>query len=96
MFRIYNKYELERLRTVLLFLEEGTLNYPLDIFRDATAIAVLEYGVDDKMRYSYTHDEITVKESRTGTSGYRRSWKSREQKFENSIQETRINGSVVD
>ena len=94
MFRIYNKYELERLCTLLKSLDGETLKFPLDIFRDAAAVGAIEYGEEHRVSYSYTDDvRRAVVEASEGNGEYRKTWKGRDQKFRSSIQAEELTSS---
>ena len=54
MFRIRDIDELKRLLVLLGALNNGTVKFPVDIFRDAEKISVVQCGESHRSAFAYT------------------------------------------
>ncbi len=96
MFRIVNGRELSRLRKLIDCLDDrnlapgGRLSFPVDIFRNASRVAALQYGENHEQLYSYTREGLdsdcmlsieAVIEGAECSEDLRTSWVKNERKY---------------
>lgn len=77
MFRIHDIDELKRMIMIIGAHNNSTVKFPIDVFKDASEVAVIQYG-SSKTAYSYTrngHADFAVGE---GEEHSRETWVKRE------------------
>lgn len=86
MFRIHSLEELQRLKKVIGAHNNSTVKFPVDLFRDAGTVAILQFGEKFKDCYSYTVDGGAVIEASECTEDLRASWHKRDKEFQSTYE----------
>jgi len=92
VFRIRDMDELKRMVLLLRSLDNSTVKFPVDIFRDAEEISAVQCGDSHRSAYAYTNaDGRSVMEGIVHARDLLHSLRAMEEQFEKELEEEENN-----